>query len=86
MGQLWQVIGATAGLTLAVAFFVLQGIAATRPTAMGDAGVAGPLQLVVYLGVAALLTIGVDLLGIGHNAPGGWAAAWVTARGAKRPP
>jgi hypothetical protein len=78
LGQLWQVIGATSGLAVAVVFFVFQGLAATRPTAMRDAGVAGPFRLLVYLGVAALLTVGLDLLGFGHDAPGGWAAAWAT--------
>jgi hypothetical protein len=78
LGQLWQVIGATAGLAVAVVFFVFQGIATTRPTAMRDAGVAGPFRLLIYLGIAALLTVGLDLLGFGHDAPGGWAAAWAT--------
>jgi hypothetical protein len=78
LGQLWQVIGATAGLAVAVVFFVFQGVAATRPTAMRDAGVAGPFRLLISLGVAALLTVGLDLLGFGHDAPGGWAAAWAT--------
>jgi len=78
LGQLWQVIGATAGLAVAVVFFVFQGIAMTRPTAMRDAGVAGPFRLLIYLGIAALLTVGLDLLGFGYDAPGGWAAAWAT--------
>ena len=78
LGQLWQVVAATAGLTVAVVFFVYQGIAGTRPTAMRDAGVTGPFQWVVYLGVAALFIVGLVLLGIGHDAPGGWAAAWAT--------
>jgi hypothetical protein len=78
LGQLWQVIGATAGLAVAVVFFVFQGITAARPTAMRDAGVAGPFQLVVYMGVAALVVLGLDLLGFGHDAPAGWAAAWAT--------
>lgn len=78
LGALWQVIGATSGLAVAVVFFVFQGLHSTRPTAMRDAGVAGPFQLVVYLGVTALLVLGLVLLGIGHGAPGGWAAAWAT--------
>jgi hypothetical protein len=86
LGQLRQVIGATAGLAVAVVFFVFQGIAMTRPTAMRDAGVAGPFRLLIYLGIAALLTVGLDLLGFGYDAPGGWAAAGRPASRESRSP
>lgn len=76
LGQLWQVIAATASLAAAVVFFVFQGLSAGRPTAMRDSGVAGPFQLVVYLGVTALLVIGLVLLGVGSGAPARWSATW----------
>jgi hypothetical protein len=40
------------------------------------------LVYVLAAGLAAIFTIGADLLGLGHGAPGGWAATWATASSA----
>jgi hypothetical protein len=40
------------------------------------------LVYVLALGLAALFTIGADLLGFGSGAPGGWAASWAAASSA----
>jgi hypothetical protein len=78
LGQLWQVVAASAGLAIAVVFFALQTLASSGRTGVRDAGLLNQFQLVVYLGVSSLFVIGLDLLGIGYAAPGGWAAAWAT--------
>jgi hypothetical protein len=74
--SLWQVVGAVAGLSITVVFFALQTLTSARGSAVRDAGLVGRFQSAIYLSIASLVTIGFALLGLGHDAPAGWSAAW----------
>jgi hypothetical protein len=77
LSQMWQVSGASVGLSVAVVVFAFQGAASGRlATALRDYAVRAPLLIVVYLGVSALVVDALVLLGVGYSAPAGWAASW----------
>jgi hypothetical protein len=78
LGLLWQVIAAAAGLSITVVFFALQSMSTGRGSAVRDALLVGRFQSAIYLSIASLFVTGLDLLHVGHDAPGGWAAAWAT--------
>src|SRR6266545_759165 len=77
---LWQVDAAAIGLSVAIVLFAFELVWSTRyrGTLRRFAREIG-LIYVLALGLAALFTIGADLLGLGAGAPGGWAATWATA-------
>jgi hypothetical protein len=80
---LWQVDAAAIGLSVAIVLFAFELVWSTRYR--------GTLRhfardiwlvYVLALGLAALFTIGADLLGFGSGAPAGWAANWAVASSA----
>jgi hypothetical protein len=75
----WPVTGGSLAFSVVVLVFAYQTIAAARQSVgIRDLAVGMPLLVVVYLGVTAMLTDGLALLGVGYQAPGGWAASWAT--------
>ncbi len=77
---MWQVAAGVVGLSIAVAVFAFQGLAQGRSTrVLAESGAAPRLLSAVYLGVTGLLVNGLALLGLGRDAPAGWAALWATA-------
>jgi hypothetical protein len=75
----WPVTGGSLAFSVVVLVFAFQTIAAARESiGIRDLAAGTPLLVVVYLGIAAVLTDGLAVLGIGHQAPGGWAATWAT--------
>ena len=76
---LWQVVAATLGLSIALFGFVSQGYANAAHRAIGgslrELSRATGLQAALAIGFAALVTDGMVLLGLGQDAPAGWAAA-----------
>lgn len=75
---LWQVVAASAGLSITVVFFALQSLSTTRGSGVRDSGLTGRFQAAIYLSIGSLVAIGLDLLHVGHDAPAGWSAAWAT--------
>jgi hypothetical protein len=79
LSQMWQVSGASVGLSIAVVVFAFQGASSGRlATALRDYAVRAPLLIVVYLGISALVVDALVLLDVGYSAPAGWAASWAT--------
>jgi hypothetical protein len=79
LSQMWQVSGASVGLSIAVVVFAFQGASSGRlATALRDYAVRTPLLIVVYLGISALVVDALALLDVGYSAPAGWAASWAT--------
>jgi hypothetical protein len=75
----WPVTGGSFAFSIVVLIFAYQTIAAVRQSVgVRDLAVGTPLLVVVYLGTAAVLSDGLALLGIGYQAPAGWAASWAT--------
>lgn len=75
----WPVTGGSFTFSVVVLVFAFQTIAAVRQSVgIRDLGAGTLLLVVVYLGIAAVMTDGLALLGIGYQAPGGWAASWAT--------
>jgi hypothetical protein len=75
----WPVTGGSFAFSIVVLVFAYQTIAAVRQSVgVRDLAVGTPLLIVVYLGIAAVLADGLALLGIGYQAPAGWAASWST--------
>lgn len=76
----WPVTGGSFAFSVVVLVFAFQTIAAMRQSVgIRDLAAGTPLLVVVYLGIAAVLVDGMALLGIGYQAPGGWAASWATS-------
>lgn len=77
LNQLWQVSGASVGLSIAVVVFAFQGISSGNLVAtLQDYAVRAPLLAVVYLGISSLIVDALVLLGVGYGAPAQWAATW----------
>ena len=75
----WPVTGGSFAFSILVLVFAYQTIAAVRQSVgVRDLAAGTPLLVVVYLGIAAVLADGLALLGIGYQAPAGWAASWAT--------
>lgn len=82
MGTMWQVVAGALGLSVAMIAFAFEAFFSSSQRQVGGSlrEFAGETHLltVVRLGVAALLIDGLVLLGVGHDAPAGWAAMWAT--------
>jgi hypothetical protein len=79
LGVAWPVTGGSLAFSVVVLVFAFQAIAAARESiGIRDLAAGTPLLVVVYLGIAAVLTDGLAVLRIGYQAPGGWAATWAT--------
>ena len=75
----WPVTAGSLAFSVVVLVFAYQTIAAVRQSVgIRDLAVGTPLLVVVYLGIAAVLADGLVLLGVGYQAPAGWAASWAT--------
>jgi hypothetical protein len=75
----WPVTGGSLAFSVVVLVFAFQTIAATREAVgIRDLAAGTRLLVVVYLGIAAVLTDGLAMLDIGYQAPGRWAATWAT--------
>jgi hypothetical protein len=80
---LWQVDAAAIGLSVAIVLFAFELVWSTRYRGtLRRFAEEVWLVYVLALGLAALFTIGADLLGFGSGAPGGWAATWAAATSA----
>jgi hypothetical protein len=79
---MWQVVAGALGLSVAMIAFAFEAFFSSSHRQVGGSlrEFAGETRLliVVRLGVAALLIDGLVLLGVGHEAPMGWAALWAT--------
>jgi Predicted membrane protein (DUF2254) len=78
LATMWQVEGATAGLTFVVVFFVFQAYSARAPSSLHQFAEETRLFLVLHATAAGLLLTGTVLLGFGTDAPGGTAAVWAS--------
>ena len=82
VGTMWQVVAGALGLSVAMIAFAFEAFFSSSQRQVGGSlrEFAGETHLltVVRLGVAALLIDGLVLLGVGHDAPAGWAATWAT--------
>jgi hypothetical protein len=80
---LWQVVAAAIGLTVAMVAFAFETYVGSEQRQYGGSlrvyATETHVLTIVRLGVAALLMNGVVLLGIGDDAPAGWAAMLVAA-------
>jgi hypothetical protein len=75
----WPVTGGSLAFSVVVLVFAFQTIAATsEAVGIRDLAAGTPLLVVVYLGIAAVLTDGLAMLGVGYQAPAEWAATWAT--------
>ena len=79
---MWQVVAGALGLSVAMIAFAFEAFFSSSHRQVGGSlrEFAGETRLliVIRLGVAALLIDGLVLLGVGHEAPMGWAALWAT--------
>jgi hypothetical protein len=79
---MWQVVAGALGLSVAMIAFAFEAFFSSSQRQVGGSlrEFAGETRLlvVVRLGVAALLMDGLVLLGVGYEAPMGWAALWAT--------
>jgi len=77
IGVLWQVQGAALGLSLAVVLFVFQSVHGNRlGGSLREFAEETWLFPIFYAGLVGLILDGLVLLGVGRDAPGGWAASW----------
>jgi hypothetical protein len=75
---MWQVVGAALGLSVAMIGFVFEAFINAGKRSLGGSlrefARTTRLQWALSFGVAALVVDGLVLLGLGHEAPRGWAA------------
>lgn len=80
LGTLWQVVGAALGLSVAMIGFVFEAFVGATNRSLGGSlsefARATKLQLALRLGFTSLFATGLVLLGVGYDAPGGFAALW----------
>jgi hypothetical protein len=80
---LWQVVAAALGLSVAMVAFAFEGFMSSGQRLHGgtlrEFARETRLLAAIRLGALALLVDGGVLLGLGHEAPKGWAAVWATA-------
>jgi hypothetical protein len=72
LAVLWQALAGAVGLSVAVVLFALQSASTTRSVSLTELASRSGLLLVVYIGVAALLDVGVALLPLHHGGANGW--------------
>jgi hypothetical protein len=79
---MWQVVAGALGLSVAMIAFAFEAFFSSSQRQVGGSlrefAAETRLLVVVRLGVAALLIDGLVLLGVGSEAPMGWAALWAT--------
>lgn len=76
---LWQVDAAAIALSLAMALFAFESVRELRSRgSLTRFARETRLTYVLALSMAAIFNIGAVLLGLGHGAPGGWAATWAS--------
>ena len=77
---MWQVVAAALALSVAMVAFAFEAFMSTAQRVHGGTlrEFAAETRLVqaIRLGALALLVDGAVLLGVGHDAPAGWAAVW----------
>jgi hypothetical protein len=82
LGTMWQVVAGALGLSVAMIAFAFEAFVSLSQRQLGGSlrefARETRLLLAIQLGVLALLVDGLVLLGVGHEAPAGWAAAWAT--------
>lgn len=72
LGVLWQALAGAVGLSVAVMLFALQSVSAARSLSLAELATRSGLLVIVYLGVGALLDVGVALLPLHHAGADGW--------------
>jgi len=77
---IWQVQAAAVGLSLAIIVFSFQAFSQSRHAASLREFASQSLAMpIVLFGLVSLVVDGLALLGLGRDAPGGWAGLWAVS-------